>query len=81
MTYSQKIDVLNGAQDKLAALHSHRITEGDVYREALAYTISSISQKISACGIPILNRLTIIGFAFLSFLPKFFSNWERKTEI
>jgi len=81
MTYSQKIDVLNGAQDKLTALHSHRITEGDVYREALAYTISSISQKISACGIPILNRLIIIGFAFLSFLPKFFSNWERKTEI
>ena len=81
MTYSQKIDVLNGAQDKLTALHNHRITEGDVYREALAYTISSISQKISACGIPILNRLIIIGFAFLSFLPKFFSNWERKTEI
>jgi len=81
MTYSQKIDVLSGAQDKLTALHSHRITEGDVYREALAYTISSISQKISACGIPILNRLTIIGFAFLSFLPKYFSNWERKTEI
>ncbi len=70
MNYSQKIDVLNGAQDKLVALHSHRITEGDVYREALAYTISSISQKISACGIPILNKLTIIGFAFLSFLPK-----------
>ena len=70
MTYSQKIDVLNGAQDKLAALHSHWITEDDVYREALAYTFSSISQKISACGIQILNRLTIIGFAFLSFLPK-----------
>ena len=70
MNYSQKIDVLNGAQDKLAALHSHRITEDDVYREALAYTFSSNSQKISACGIQILNRLTIIGFAFLSFLPK-----------
>ena len=81
MTYSQKIDVLNGAQDKLAALHSHWITEDDVYREALAYTFSSNSQKISACGIQILNRLTIIGFAFLSFLPKYFSNWERKTEI
>ncbi len=51
MTYSQKIDVLNGAQDKLAALHSHWITEDDVYREALAYTFSSNSQKISACGI------------------------------
>ena len=48
MTYSQKIDVLTSAQDKLAALHGQSITEGEVYREALAYTISSISRKISS---------------------------------
>tara|TARA_B100000315_G_scaffold239689_1_gene258774 strand:+ start:780 stop:947 length:168 start_codon:yes stop_codon:yes gene_type:complete len=48
MTYSQKIAVLTDSQDRLAALHGHPITEGDVYREALAYTISSISRNISA---------------------------------
>ncbi|MBT3916249.1 MAG: hypothetical protein HN731_13685 [Rhodospirillaceae bacterium] len=47
MTYSQKIAVLTESQNQLATLHSHPITDGDVYREALAYTISSISRKIS----------------------------------